>query len=47
MKLNKQWHHVGRLFFNYHNDALSNMHKSDDSFKLLKSYVNNTDILLI
>jgi len=27
IKLNKSWHQVGLLFFNYHNDARSNMHK--------------------
>jgi len=27
IKLNKSWHQVGLLFFNYHNDARSNAHK--------------------
>ena len=27
MKLNKLWHQLGLLFFNYHNDARSNIHK--------------------
>jgi len=28
IKLNKLWHQVGLLFFNYHNDARSNIHKT-------------------
>ena len=29
MKLNKLWHQVGLLFFNYHNDARSNIRKDE------------------
>jgi len=39
IKLNNKWHQVGLLFFNYHNDERSNIHKMKICIKLHKQHI--------